>query len=253
MIYHDNFGYNPFIITQIHEKQNEFILTPENLIREKDEFSRFIYTQIEINKIKDTFLRIFCYKKSVVLCYYWSTNILEEKTNRSGLYVICGLIIDKKLFYSDIHLLAYYFYQFITLLSKETDSDINYYCSDNCFNELQKNTEQIINSIILSYSSLITSSNNERRNNIRHNRISKLTNSIIIIPIIDSFFNRIKIFIYESHIIYRKNVKYFDVSTNSKISHFHVKFIRNGDLIPIEINEVVLSKYDDLKYIKAIY
>lgn len=253
MIYYDNFDYNPFIITQIHEKQNEFILAPENLIIEKEDFSRFIYTQIELNKIKDTFLRIFCYKKNIVLCYYWSTNILEEKTNRSGLYVICGLIVGQKLFYNNIHLFAYYFYQFITLLSKETDSDINNSYSDKCFNELQMNTEQIIGSVMLSYGSLITSSNQERRNIIRLNWINKLAHNYIIIPLIDTFFHRIKIFIYESYIIYNKRVKCFDVSTNSQISPFYIKFMSNGDLIPIEINKITLSKYDGLKYIKAIY
>ena len=158
VIYEKNHIYNPFIITQIGECQNEFILSPHKLFVDKDNFSKSLYAQVDSKNISDTFLRTYAYKDDIVLVCFWATNITEELSQRKGLYVVCGIVVDKDVFSENSYLAGYYFFQLMSLLAQYTQSEVNSLNSDDCYLKLQMDAYAIMNSLYETYCHFITSS-----------------------------------------------------------------------------------------------
>ncbi|MCD8215600.1 MAG: hypothetical protein LUC97_08185 [Clostridiales bacterium] len=68
--------FKPFIITQIRELQNEFLLADDELLKNKQDFSDILYKYID-RRIPKTCLRIFEYRNRICLAYYILTDLTE--------------------------------------------------------------------------------------------------------------------------------------------------------------------------------
>lgn len=82
--------FEPFIITQINELQNVFIIANDELLNEKQDFSNYLYRFID-GMAPQTCLRIFKYKKRIYLAYFILSNLTEPHSNRSGIYLVIGV------------------------------------------------------------------------------------------------------------------------------------------------------------------
>lgn len=253
--YHDKLRatFEPFIITQIGTLQNEFILAPEHMMLDKDGFSQVLYGQVDYMNVAETFIRMFYYKERIYLVYYWATNKVEEQTNRTGLFVICGIVAPAAYFWADINLPIYFFRQLMSMVSKETFANLDSAYSDETFCCLQNNYEEIIKKICDQYDRIPGTVPND--SNVRRKvRFSKTGSKISYIYIWDdSFINRLSVFVYEAARIYAGRLSHFDISTITDLTLHTLIFLRNKEQFPYNINKVSLYKYLDIKYIKASY
>ena len=116
MNYDKHMTCSPFAISQIGEMQNEYLLLPSCLAQKTDSFSKVIYYEIEKNRITDSFFRVVSFEEYVVIIHYWATTHREAKSGRTGLFIICGLIVPKDEFIkniSEICLLSSTFFQIL--------------------------------------------------------------------------------------------------------------------------------------------
>lgn len=255
LIYKENLIYNPFIITQIGDCQNEYILSPEKLFVDKDNFSKVLYAKVDRQNICDTFMRIFSYEGNIILVYFWATNITEELSQRNGLYVICGNIVNKDIFMENNYLVGYYFFQLIFLLAQNTHNDINSPNSDTCFQKLQTDSYSIVHNLYDTYCHLIMY--NASHQTKRKLKISLYKNNkkepYIIMPLSDSLYEKVQIFVNESLLVYKNNYTIFDFSTNKKITPYYFCFINNGCIISNNIRKVDVIFKNGIKYLKIFY
>lgn len=92
MIYDEELFCYPFLISQVGTMQNVFILSPEFLLRSKDEFSSLLYAEVENKHIRNSFFRMVKYGCFVIFIHYWATTRAELNTGRRGLFVISGVL-----------------------------------------------------------------------------------------------------------------------------------------------------------------
>ena len=68
----------PFIISHVEEFQDVYVLSSSFIRREKDDFSKFVYYEIERKNVVDSLFRIARFKQYVVIFAYWKTNMKEK-------------------------------------------------------------------------------------------------------------------------------------------------------------------------------
>lgn len=98
MIYSEQLVCSPFIMCQIGENQNEFLLFPKHMEHQKDCFSKMIFWEIENNRVVDSLFRVVSFEDLIVIVHYWATTHKEPKSGREGLFTVCGLIVPAKTF-----------------------------------------------------------------------------------------------------------------------------------------------------------
>lgn len=110
--------YKPIIITQIREKQNEFLVADDFLMIHKQEFSAKLYEYIDDEKPLST-LRLFRYCGYIYLIYYWLSDLKEPESGRDGMYLILGMSCSIKKFKNSPLTLALKFNSFINIIADE--------------------------------------------------------------------------------------------------------------------------------------
>lgn len=123
MIYDEELFCYPFLISQVGMRQNAFILSPEFLLRSKDEFSSLLYTEVENKHIRNSFFRIAKYGSFIVFIYYWATTNTELNTGRGGLFVISGLMFRASDFIKNWERIRYFISSFYNVIHKLNDKD----------------------------------------------------------------------------------------------------------------------------------
>ena len=143
----------------------------------------------------------------------------------------------------------------MSLLAQYTQSEVNSLNSDDCYLKLQMDAYAIMNSLYETYCHFITSNPCYKKTIKQHRFLWKKrkSESYKIMPIFDSLYDKMQIFIYESLVIYKENAVVFDVSTNSKVSPFFIEFIKNGSIISSDIKKADVISTDKIKYIKIFY
>lgn len=243
---------NPFILSQVGEKQNELILNI-NAIK-KDELSNSIYSFYNALKNKCTFLR--CYKigDEIVAAYYWKTNHLEEGSNRSGLYVIIGFII-KEFCMRDFDLFVLYSSNFFRILENNIEISMLENSSDHLFEEIQIDTDYKMERL------------KDKCNNLdcvfplghfdkscyiykflKKEKIKSMQYLYMLNNEYD-FFADWTVFMYEAFRIVDL-IGFGDVSSLEGYTTYSLQILENGDKIPPNIGNKIMSKeYKDYKYL----
>lgn len=124
---------NPFIFSQVGEKQNETVLAIDGM--DKDELTEYLYSFYDQMKEKTSFFRMFRMKRSIVAAYYWSTDIPEVLSERRGLCVVLGFLLDDRA--GQTEGLEWFSRQFFETLEKLFKVSLDAEKSDDFFRILQ--------------------------------------------------------------------------------------------------------------------
>lgn len=90
--------YSPFVITQMIEDQNYFLIQDSFIRDNYSQFNRILHQYLD-KKISDSsYYRIFRIEQKVSLVYYWKSEMQEPRSNRKGIYLIAGVLCDYSLF-----------------------------------------------------------------------------------------------------------------------------------------------------------
>lgn len=262
--YYENNGiYSPFIVSQVGSTQNEFVLSSREIFLDKDRFSQYLYTQVNRNNVKDTFFRIFSYNEKTVFTYYWSCTKTERYSNRTGLFVICGVMADTYYFFKNPHSTALAAYKLLMCIVDCVDAKIEWVHSDKCFVSLQENAEMIADSVYASFSDFVQIKRDIPIMRILRRGIcsflqkmksDKKTNQSDTIMLLDAEFqNMIYAIINEVKEKYYSIFNPFDVSTDSRVTPVSIEILKNGDNIPRNVKQIKVIQIYDTKYLRLLW
>ena len=97
--------YSPFVVTQIFEEQNCFLLLDDFVRKNYSQFNHTLYEYLDKKMSDLSFFRIFRIEEKVALVYYWKSNKQEPRSGRGGIYLITGVLCDYHVFCKEpIHL-----------------------------------------------------------------------------------------------------------------------------------------------------
>jgi hypothetical protein len=248
---------NPFILTQIGDKQNQLILSPAGL--EKAALSDYVYSFFDTLNDRISFFRCLKMNGSIVTAYYWSTSIPEKDSNRCGLYVIIGFITDDySKWFDDFTWVTRKFYEIMEDVFRISFSDE---LSDELFTILQTETdekmEDIQNRFQKSIITLPKSTMPKPTSNawfkkprtaldMSQNQHTKIK-YIYQLNERPNFFDNWDVFAKEA--LYVLNQGGWDVSTLDSCTPDSLILLENGCKIPLQVSKANIGEYQDCKYI----
>jgi len=243
----------PFLITQIGECQNEFVVAPEFIVSQKDAFSEKIYREIQTYNIGKSFMRYFSYEGYIVIANYWATRAKEEKSGRDGLFVICGVIFSYSQFSHQEQLIEYYSVQYFKVLSSVFSIKLESQYSDVCYYALQKEPQKYRFEICRQFENMLSAipRNHRKWLPLRKGKYPYKTIQTIVLYK-NTFENRLRLFIHEANLLLSRAFEKYDISTNAAISACVIQFICNGKKLPDGLSEISVNSYKKINYIKCI-
>lgn len=273
MIYEGMSICNPFLISQIGYQQNEFVLCPDVLIRNKDRFSQVLYREIERHEIKHSFFRIFTFECYTVFIFYWATRNKEPGSGRDGLFVITGIMIptvalsdsftfitETAEFYIDLLERANHTPGSIT--NKLLEMDIEHCYCDTLWNKLQNYSSYIAKELFdafqnRGYRQIFIEKKHEKpglwfikRKAVRQdNRHFHLLMTIILENTFSLSYT--SVLMYEAKKLIEE-YDFCDVCTTPNISGQTIEIFPNGSRIPFDVYEIKTCEVNQYRYIKFL-
>lgn len=245
---------NPFILTQVRERQNELVLNLEPF--DKQKLSESLYSFWGAWEEKLTFFR--CYrvtKNEIVAAYYWRTTRTEPGSGRDGLYVVIGFKISDCSFR---HFMTYS-NNFFVALEKSFGISMDEPVSDALFdrfqgdvNEMKENLLQCCKPDIPIFPDKLLFG--ERRLQwlfYKSQRRKKQASDLSYLYIMKNgsdFYARWNVFMNEAFKLLRAQ-GYGDISSLEKYTINSLVLLKNGDKIPEGIVSGKLESYRREKYL----
>lgn len=115
-------NYKPFLIAQIKEDQNRYLIENGNYSNrncDTSDFNNLLYNNLDT--IIPNTIRIFEINSKVYLTYYWLSDLREPRSNRSGIYLIAGIECEKSQFQKEPLKISKQLSHFINSLIKVTN------------------------------------------------------------------------------------------------------------------------------------
>lgn len=241
----------PFILSQVGEKQNELIFSPDqiNLL----ELSEIIYVFFDKLRKKRSFFRCVKCKNQIIAAYYWKSCVPEPNSGRLGLYVVIGFIIPSKEFNFD------YFWRFSSAFFRmfEDHFSVNLKCniSDRFFLQIQNNTTEKMEMFLKKYIFLLDvcfeAQHVQKLSKLHMSYgISDHTSALIYMMNFGrSFYDDWAAFIYESFLI-MNNKKEVDISTLKGYTSASLQILQNGKKIyNTHISKIKVSNNPVCRYL----
>jgi len=100
-IYSQEWGADPFIVSSVGNDQNYIVLSRQNMIKDFDAFFKAVYGEVDGVNLQHPFLRIIDYSSKLLLMHYWPTLRSEPFSGRKGLFIVSGLVVERKLFFQN--------------------------------------------------------------------------------------------------------------------------------------------------------
>lgn len=115
------YEYNPFLVGQILEEQNVYLIKNGKIFNKPDysEFNNILWKGIDGSLIPNT-IRLFEYEGYVYLTYYWSSTLKEPGSDRLGIYLVMGTSCSKQAYRKNRFGLAKLFQNFFMSVIDET-------------------------------------------------------------------------------------------------------------------------------------
>ena len=241
MIYNKQ-KYEPFIITQIREMQNEFIMSSKYLSSYKQEFSDILYKYID-NMPPRSCLRLFRYRNRVYLTYFWLSDMVEPKSGREGIYLITGVSCSYNKFKQNPIYLSHVFIEFLSVIAKTFGMDEIKYSSTDIIKELwQLNDINVcMRDIYDEWRHLLLDINTNSLGNIAHRfSLPRRCSDVLYILSDLSFDKYVHVFVASIAINSNMFQYKFDYSDTKGYGHKCIKVLFSGDPIRHKINKLRL-------------
>ena len=126
----------PFIVAPVSQQQDSLIIAPQSIAKIHDSFLNQIYSTIPNTELSFVYIRAFDYNSYVAIIVIFPSSIKEDKTNRSGLVLTLGALIDKKVFIDYSYPSSTYFDLFILLFNDIFNVDLFKNGADNILKQL---------------------------------------------------------------------------------------------------------------------
>jgi len=246
---------NPFILTQIGDKQNELILSTYSI--DKAVLTDYIYSFYDELKDKDSFFRSFKMNEYIIAAYYWKTNIPEVGSGRLGLYVVIGFVITNNSNSADGLVDSFIFYSshFFKILEDAFNISLSSSQSDTFYNAIQTKTEEKMNYVANRFINLKTTFPKAR---IRYNRPIFNTDNkkqikistikyIYMLNDHPNFYESWMAFGRES-LSLLKTKDMWDISTLKEYTPQTIVILENGNKIPTIVSKSDIIQYQNCKY-----
>lgn len=114
----------PFVIAPLPKEQDSFIIAPQSLTRDEPHFIDSVFEGSHNTLLKTLCLRVFEYKNKVVITLIIPTDVPEEGSERLGLNLTLGALIDQLVFTQYVEPSANFFQYFISIINDKFDVDI---------------------------------------------------------------------------------------------------------------------------------
>ncbi len=242
---------NPFILSQVREKQNELIMAADPI--DKIQVSDIIYSFYEAIKEKDTFLRCVKNDQYAIAALYWKTNFPEESSGRKGLYVVIGFLLND--FDGNFNVFWSYSTNFFKILESQFGISMQSEDSDKLFEIIQQDATETLKKIETECKKLQYNLNNISLKNtfwIRKRISWRNLENIRYLYILNNtpdFYANWTAFMYEAFILINKRND-VDVSNLDNYTMFSIYILQNGDKMPaFDVSKAKVIKYRDYRYL----
>lgn len=120
----DDIPIQPFVVAPIFQQQDSLIIAPQTIAHVHDDFMNRIYSTIPNTNLPSIYSRVFDYKSFISIIVVFPTNVKEDKTNRPGLLLALGALIEKRIFIEHIKPASSYFSLFFSQFNKIFEIDL---------------------------------------------------------------------------------------------------------------------------------
>jgi hypothetical protein len=114
----------PFIVAPFFENQDTLIVAPQILSQKHDEFLNQLYATVPNSTPGNIYVRIFNYESYLVVMVMFSSNQREQGSNRKGLVLTLGALIERQIFGSYDLPSSNFFKIYLTTFSQLFESDV---------------------------------------------------------------------------------------------------------------------------------
>jgi len=114
--------YSPFVVTQVLEEQNCFLLEDDFICNNHPQFDYMLYKYLDQKLFDSSFFRLFRIEGKITLVYYWKSKMREPRSHREGIYLIIGILCDYSIFYKDPLCICKAFTCFMELVTNQYQS-----------------------------------------------------------------------------------------------------------------------------------
>lgn len=245
---------NPFIISTVRDNQNETILTLD--VIDKTQLIDSLYSFYEQLNEKESFFRIFKIRNSLAMVYYWNTNNPEMYSERCGLYVIIGFIIEeyKSVIGKPQNIMGidYFCRHFFELIEKEFQISLQEIKSDQFFrllqNKVDKNIETLQAESLRLRDSIPEFIHRHYLNTMIKFGKSRMKRCIYMLNESPLFTDTWSAFCREAFdMIYRYNS--WDISTLNNFTPQTLKILENGSKVPSDFSRIWKKDYERYSYL----
>lgn len=114
----------PFIVAPFFEQQDTLIVAPQGLAQEHDKFLNQLYITSPNSVPANVYIRVFNYESYLVVMVMFSSNLREQDSNREGLVLTLGALIERRIFGHNYLPISNYFNIYLTTFSNLFESDL---------------------------------------------------------------------------------------------------------------------------------
>lgn len=242
---------NPFILSQVGEKQNELIMSGDSI--NKIEVSDLIYSFYEALKQKDTFFRCVKNGSYSIAALYWKTNFPELSSGRKGLYIVIGFLLND----CDENFDVFWSYSmnFFRILENQFGISMQDRDSDQLFEIIQQGETEKLKKLEIECQKLEQSFKNIsfkkifcRKEGILQRNFKKIS-YLYILNNTPDFYANWTAFMYEAFSLISKCGN-GDITNLDDYTMFSIHILQNGDKMPeLDICKARVKKYRNYKYL----
>lgn len=242
---------NPFILSQVKEKQNELIMTTESI--DKIEVSNVVYSFYDAMSDKETFFRCVKTKEYIIAALYWKTNIPEISSGRTGLYVVIGFLLTD--YEGNYDGFLSYSMNFFRTLENQFGVSMQKKDADELFEMIQQDVTDTLQKLEAACKKLkhgiygISLRKSFKREIMKDKRITGKKIYLYMLNDVPDFYADWTAFMDEAFFLISE-YGYGDVSSLEAYTMCSIRILQNGWKMPIhDINEAQMARYKDYRYL----
>ena len=125
-IYYEDDGHPvaPFLIAPVLEQQDTLIVGPRNVASQHDRFLSESFRRMPLSLRGSLYLRVFTYQARIAIILVLPTGVEEESSQRTGLVLTMGALVEKRVFKEYYLPISHYFRRFIHSVNSHFDVDL---------------------------------------------------------------------------------------------------------------------------------
>lgn len=251
--------YNPFIVTQIRELQNEFILAESELSTKKQSFSNKLYQYVDYLE-PQTCCRIFVYESDVYLSYFWLSDLREPGSGRAGIYFIVGMSCPYSIFQRNPLELSEHFLALLSTIQNVFEPlNERELLATNIINTLWKaeNIDEYVKKIYNTWKNNILNNTVIVPNIVKRTQCSKVTPSDTVGVLSHRDFRK---YIHIFTFVAANNMKCFfkprDYADVARYGNMHINILFGGESISAEVLmsgvDIICDKHETIIFVEMI-